>query len=219
MKRVAIIGAGRFGMSLAESLGEVGVETILIDRNGQLIQSAAKTVAFPVQGDATNAHVLEDAGVAECDIAVIAIGSNIEASILATAHCKDLGVKTVVAKAITEMHGKILAKIGADRVIFPDRESARRLARAITGHDAYELLEVSEGLSLAEVDVPEACRNRTLADIDLRKKYGVTVLCIRRMQENPKKPRIVVIPGPNDELLPDDKLIIFGHPKQIDEFI
>lgn len=219
MKRVAIIGAGRFGSSLAQALGEVGVETILIDRNGTLVQNAASTVAFPVQCDATNARALEEAGVAECETAVVAIGSNVEASILATANCKELGVKTVVAKAITEMHGKILSKLGADRVIFPDRESARRLARAITGHDAYELLEVSEGLSLAEVAVPEECRNRTLADIDLRKKYGVTVLCIRRENENPKKPREVVIPGATDLLLANDKLIIFGTPKQIDAFI
>ena len=219
MKRIAIIGAGRFGSSLAEALGEVGIETILIDRNGTLVQNAAKQIAFPVQCDATNARSLEEAGVAECDVAVVAIGSNIEASILATANCKDLGVKTVVAKAVNSMHGNILSKIGADRVIFPDREAARRLARAITSHDAYELLEVSEGLSLAEVDVPEPCRGRTLADIDLRKKYGVTVLCIRRMQDNPRKPRIVVIPGPNDALLEDDKLIIFGTPKQIDAFV
>ena len=217
MKRVAIIGAGRFGSALAESLGDSGVEVLLIDRNGTLIQNAAKTVAFPIQGDATNERVLEEAGVRECDMAVVAIGSNIEGSMLATSLCKELGVKTVVAKAITEMHGRILSKIGADRVVFPDRDSAHRLARAITGHDAYELLEVSEGLSLAEVDVPDFCRGKTLAQTDLRKRCGVTVLCIRRVNENPKKPRIVVIPGPNDALLDDDKLIVFGTPKQIDE--
>ena len=136
MNRVAIIGAGRFGMALAESLSESGVEVLLVERNGSLVQSAINVVASAVQGDATNARALEDAGLGECEVAVVAIGSNVEASLLATANCKELGVGTVIAKATSELHGKILEKLGADQVIFPDRESARRLARGITGGEA-----------------------------------------------------------------------------------
>ena len=206
MNRVAIIGAGRFGMALAESLSESGVEVLLVERNGSLVQSAINVVASAVQGDATSARALEDAGLKECDVAVVAIGSNVEASLLATANCKELG----------ELHGKILEKLGADQVIFPDRESAHRLARSITNRGAFDLLEISEGYSIAEIKVPEVCRDKTLAQADLRKRTGVTVLCIRRLDENPKKPRAIIVPGPNDQIHADDKLIVFGTTKQID---
>ena len=216
MRRVGIVGAGRFGMALAQSLAESGTEVLLIERNGSLVQAASGVVAYAVQGDATQARVLEEAGLKECDIAVVAVGSNIEVSTLATVICKELGIPRVIAKATSEMHGKILAKLGADQVIFPDRDSAHRLAHAIASNGAFDLLEISEGCSIAEIDVPESCREKTLAQADLRNKTGVTVLCIRRLDENPKKPRAVMIPGPNDQLHPDDKLIVFGTTKQID---
>ena len=204
MNRVAIIGAGRFGMALAESLSESGEEVLLFERNGSLVQSALNVVSSAVQGDATNARALEDAGLRECDVAVVAIGSNVEASLLATANCKELGVGTVIAKATSELHGKILEKLGADQVIFPDRESAHRLARSITNRGAFDLLEISEGYSIAEIKVPEVCKDKTLAQ------------AIRRLDENPKKPRAIIVPGPNDQIHADDKLIVFGTTKQID---
>ena len=149
-------------------------------------------------------------------MAVVAIGSNIEASTLALANCKDLGIPLVYAKASSELHGKILLKLGADQVIYPDRDSAHRLAHTIMSGGAFDLLEVSEGCSIAEIDVPDSCADKTLAQADLRKKTGVTVLCIRRLDENPKRPRAVLIPGPNDQIHADDKLIVFGTRKQID---
>ena len=216
MRRVGIIGAGRFGMALAQSLAESGTEVLLLDRNGALVQRALEVVSESIQGDATSARILEEAGFAECDVAVVAIGSNIEASTLALANCKDLGIPLVYAKASSELHGKILLKLGADQVIYPDRESAHRLAHTIMSGGAFDLLEVSEGCSIAEIDVPDSCADKTLAQADLRKKTGVTVLCIRRLDENPKRPRAVLIPGPNDQIHADDKLIVFGTRKQID---
>ncbi len=216
MRRVGIIGAGRFGMSLAQALAEVGAEVLLIEKNGGLVQSSMSIVSGSVQGDATNYRTLEEAGIGECEVAVVAVGSNIEASIMATANCKDLGVKKVIAKASSELHGKILEKLGADQVIYPDRDSARRLAHTITNSEPFDLLEIEEGFSIAEIEVPESCRDKTLAQSDLRNKTGVTVLCIRRLDENPKKPRTVMIPGPNDQIHADDKLIVFGTTKQID---
>ena len=216
MRRVGIIGAGRFGMALAQSLAESGTEVLLLDRNGALVQRALEVVSESIQGDATSARILEEAGFAECDVAVVAIGSNIEASTLALANCKDLGIPLVYATASSELHGKILLKLGADQVIYPDRESAHRLAHTIMSGGAFDLLEVSEGCSIAEIDVPDSCADKTLAQADLRKKTGVTVLCIRRLDENPKRPRAVLIPGPNDQIHADDKLIVFGTRKQID---
>lgn len=217
MKKIGIIGAGRFGSSLAESLGEAGVEVVLVDRNGSLVQSVSNIVARAVQGDATNARALEEAGIGECDVAVVAIGSNIEASTLATANCKEIGVNEVIAKATSELHGKILKKIGADQIIYPDRDSAHRLARSIIDHGAFDLLELSEGCSLAEIDVPDICKDKTLAEMDLRNKTGVTVLCIRRQAANPKKPREVLIPRADEKILAGDRLIVFGTTKQIDD--
>ena len=216
MRRVGIIGAGRFGMALAQSLAESGTEVLLLERNGALVQRALEVVSESVQGDATSARILEEAGFAECDVAVVAIGSNIEASTLALANCKDLGIPLVYAKASSELHGKILLKLGADQVIYPDRDSAHRLAHTIMSGGAFDLLEVSEGCSIAEIDVPDSCADKTLAQADLRKKTGVTVLCICRLEENPKKPRAVLIPGPNDQIHADGKLIVFGTRKQID---
>ena len=214
-KRIGIIGAGRFGMSLAESMTNAGMEVILVDRNRPAMQSASE-FATAIQGDATQPHVLEEAGFGECDVVVVAIGSNIEASMMATANCKELGVETVIAKATSELHGKILRRIGADSVVYPDRDSAHRLSRAIANHDVVDFLEVSEGYSIAEIDVPEKVRGKTLAESDFRTATGLTVLCIRRADADPKKPRAVIIPRATDALLEDDRLIVFGETKSLD---
>lgn len=215
MKRIGIIGAGRFGMSLAESLANAGTEVLLIDRNRPAMQLASE-FATALQGDATQPHVLEEAGFGECDVVVVAIGSNMEASIMATANCKELGVANVVAKATSELHGKILRRIGADSVVYPDRDSAHRLARSIANHDAIDFFEVSDGYSIAEIEVPERIRGKTLAEADLRKRDGVTVLCIRRTDADSKKPRKIIIPQANDVISADDRLIVFGEARRID---
>ena len=215
MKRIGIIGAGRFGMALAESLANAGTEVLLIDRNRPAMQNASE-FATALQGDATQPHVLEEAGFGECDVVIVAIGSNIEASMMATANCKEIGVPNVVAKATSELHGKILRRIGADSVVYPDRDSAHRLARAIANHEVVDFLEVSEGYSIAEIEVPDGVRGKTLAEADLRNKTGVTVLCIRRPDPDPKKPRKIVIPRATDVIEPGDRLIVFGETKNLD---
>ena len=203
-------------MSLAESLSNAGTEVLLMDRNRPAMQNASE-FATALQGDATQPHVLEEAGVGECDLVVVAIGSNIEASMMATANCKELGLPNVVAKATSELHGKILRKIGADSVIYPDRDSAHRLARSIANHEVIDFLEVSEGYSIAEIDVPDGVRGKTLAESDFRNATGVTVLCIRRADEDIAKPRKVIIPQASDTLQSDDKLIVFGETKNLDK--
>ena len=216
MKRIGIIGAGRFGMALAESLTNAGTEVLLIDRNRPAMQNASE-FATALQGDATQPHVLEEAGFGECDLVVVAIGSNIEASMMATANCKELGVPNVVAKAMSELHGKILRKIGADSVVYPDRDSANRLARAVANHSVIDFFEVSEGYSIAEIDVPEAMQGKTLAESDFRNATGFTVLCVLRVAAEPARPRAVVIPRADEKLQPDDKIIVFGETKKLDE--
>ncbi len=216
MKRVGIIGAGRFGLSLAESLANAGLEVVLVDRNRPAMQ-AANEFATALQGDATQQHVLEESGFSECDLAVVAIGSNIEASMMATANCKELGVPNVVSKATSELHGKILRRIGADSVIYPDRDSANRLARAIANHNAIDFLELSDGYSIAEIDVPSGTRGKSLAESNFRVATGLSILCIRRADADSGKPRKVIIPKATDVLQTDDKLIVFGETSKLDE--
>ena len=215
MKRIGIVGAGRFGLSLAESLANAGLEVVLLDRNRPAMQQANE-FATALQGDATQPRVLEEAGFGECDVVVVAIGSNIEASMMVTANCKELGVPNVVAKATSELHGKILRRIGADSVVYPDRDSARRLARALANHDVVDFLEVSEGYSIAEIDVPDGVAGRSLAEADLRRRTGVTVLCIRRAGEG-RKERRAIFPQASDVIEPGDRLIVFGETKRLDE--
>lgn len=218
MKRVGIIGAGRFGTALAESLGNAGMETIVIDRNRPAMQAASE-FATAVQGDATAPHVLEEAGFGECDLAVVAIGSNVEASMMAAANCKELGIPRVVAKASSELHGKILRRLGADAVIYPDRDSALRLAKAIVNHSAVDFLEVSEGWSIAEIDVPPDAEGKSLAQSDFRNTTGFTVLCIRRAGGGASQERKVLIPRPDEVLVAGDKLIVFGETRRLDASI
>ena len=214
-KRIGIVGAGRFGMSLAESLTNAGLEVLLMDRNRPAMQSASEFAAA-VQGDATQPHVLEEAGFGECDVVVVAIGSNIEASIMTTANCRELGVETVVAKASSELHGKILRRVGADSVIYPDRDSAHRLARAIANHDVVDFLEVSEGYSIAEIDAPAETCGKTLAESEFRSRTGLTVLCIRRKTDGQKDRRGVIIPQGSDIVEAGDRLIVFGETRRLD---
>jgi trk system potassium uptake protein TrkA len=216
MKRIGIIGAGRFGSSLAESLAEHGAEVLLIDSNREIIQEFSEYVSKAVEGDVTNIRTLEDAGFKDCDVVVVAIGSNLEGSIMATVNCKELGVPTVVSKANSDLHGKILKRVGADLVVYPNRDRAQRLAKTLLFKGTIDLLEISDGFNIAEIDVPEKLRNKSLAKAEVRKNYGVTVLCVRRLAEDPTKPRVLIIPTPDEIIQPEDKLLVFGGDKQID---
>ncbi len=216
MKRIGIIGAGRFGASLAESLAERGAEILMIDKDREIIQEFSEFVTKAVEGDASNSRTLEDAGFQECDVVVVCIGTNLEGSIMATVNCKELGVKKVVAKANSDMHGKILKRVGADVVVYPNRDRAQRLARTLLSKGSVDLFEISDGFSVAEIDVPEPLRDKTLAEAEVRKNFGITVLCVRRLAEDPTQPRIVIVPSADEKILPDDKLLVFGMDKKID---
>jgi trk system potassium uptake protein TrkA len=135
---------------------------------------------------------------------------------MATVNCKELGISTVVAKANSDLHGKILKRVGADVVVYPNRDCASRLARTLLSKGSVDLLEISDGLSVAEIDVPESLKNKSLAEAEVRKNYGVTVLCVRRLAEDPAQPRTIIIPTADEVIQPDDKLLVFGLDKKID---
>ena len=216
--RIGIIGAGRFGEALAQSFAEKGVEILLIDEDREKIRELSEYVTKAVEGDATNLRTLEEAGFHECDTVIVAIGSNIAGSIMATVSCKELGVPNVVAKAVSDIHAKVLKRVGADIVVQPNRDRAQRLARSLLSRSPVDLFEISDGFSIAEVTVPDKLVGKTLAESSVRQSYGVTVLAIRRLSEDPTMPRTVIIAVGEEKLLADDRLLVFGQDKKLDIF-
>lgn len=218
-KRIGIIGAGRFGEALVQALAAQGAEILLMDTNRRKIQELSEYVSKVAEGDATNIHALEEAGFATCDTVVVAIGENIEGSVMATVNCKDLGIRTVVAKASTEVHGRVLRRVGADVVINPNRDRAQRLSRSLLTLNQVDLFDIADGLCAAEVQAPEALFDKTLAEAEVRKVYDVTILAIRRIDDaDPAAPRQLVIPRADTHIRSDDRLLIFGTSEKIDNF-
>ncbi len=210
MRRIGIIGAGRFGSALATGLAEKGVEVTLLDRDRDKVQRLSSVVAKAVAGDATDGETLVQAGFGDCDVVVVAIGPGMEASILATQLLKEMNVSTVIAKAGTDTHGKVLSRVGADQVVYVDRERAARLARTLSGESALDYFEISEGVSIVEMKAPWYFCGKSFAESKIRNVRGVTVLAIRR-QSRPAERRInIIAPTGDDVIEEDDTLVIFG---------
>ena len=214
-KKVGIVGGGRFGLTLAEALAANGIDVTLVDRDWNIVQGFSDSPIRAIQGDATNPGVLRDAGFAECDIAVVAIGSAMEASTLATINCKDLKVPRVVAKASSAVHGRILSRIGADNVVYPDRDRAYRLAESILHRNPIDFYAIADGYSVAEVAVPAALAGKSLAEGNVRQAYGITVLSVRRVSGDESRPRETIIPTGSEVLRADDRLVVFGSDKDL----
>lgn len=219
IKRIGIIGSGRFGEALVQALAAQGAEVVLMDTDRRKIQELSEYVTKAYEGDASNIHALEEAGFAACDTVVVAIGENIEGSIMATVNCKDLGIRTVVAKAATDVHGRVLRRVGADVVIFPNRDRAQRLARSLLSTSQVDLFEIADGLCAAEIQAPDGLTDKTLAEADVRKAYDITVLAIRRLDDvDPAAPRQLLIPSADTPIRSDDHLLVCGTAEKIDAF-
>jgi len=210
MKRVGIVGAGKFGASLAQSLVERGVEVLVIDRQRDVVDHMAGIVAKAMEGDATEEGTLDAAGFRDCDIAVVAVGSDMESSILTTLILKEMKIACVIAKAASDVHGKVLQKVGADRVVYPDRDVAARLARSLVSPSVLDYVEVAEGISVLEIAAPMEFVGKTLGELQIRKKYGVTVLVLRRAQQDEGKQETIVSPDADDTVQLGDTIVIFG---------
>ena len=166
-----------------------------------------------LQIDATDLRALRQAGVAEADVAVISIGENIEASLLVVMQVKDLGVPQIIAKAVTPLHGRILEKLGVTRVIFPEREMAERTARSLVIPNALDYIALSKDYSLVEVSVPAPFVGHTLRSIDLRAKYGLTLVAIKRQVDG--KEATIVSPHPDEVLLAGDIVAMLGSNEKL----
>jgi trk system potassium uptake protein TrkA len=173
-----VIGLGRFGGALATTLVELGHEVLGVDLNEKSVQVHADTLTHVVQADSTDAEAMLQLGAGDFRTVIVAIGTDIEASVLTTAVVADLGVPRIIAKAITAPHGKILERVGAHRVIFPERDMGVRVGHSLTGR-ALDYFQLDPGFALVEATAPHDLVGKTLAAAEVRRRYGITVVCIK----------------------------------------
>ncbi|MBI9013909.1 MAG: TrkA family potassium uptake protein [Clostridiales bacterium] len=204
-KQFVIIGCGRFGSSVAKKLYELGSEVMAVDSSEETIQSIADSVTHAVQADATDENALKAIGIRNFDVAVITIGANIQASIMVTLMVKELGIKHIVAKAQNEMHAKVLYKIGADRVVFPEREMGVRVAKNLVSNKILDYIELSPDYTIAEVTPLKAWVGKSLLELNIRAQHGINVIAIK----NPDGININV--GPHELITEHDILVVIGH--------
>lgn len=177
-RSILLIGLGRFGGAVATTLVKLGYEVLAVDSDADLVQSYSDKLTHVVQADTTNPSALEQLGAADFHKTVVAIGTDIEASILTTSALVDLGIEEIWAKAVTEAHGRILRRVGAHNVVFPEADMGERLAHVVTGK-MIDYIELDEHFALIETCAPEAIVGKTLGQAEVRRKYGITVVCIK----------------------------------------
>lgn len=205
----AVIGLGRFGSSLALTLVNRGFSVLGIDRDRDIVQSLSEQITYAVALDSTNEDALREIDIGSFDSVVVAIGSSFESNIMTTVALKSIGVKRVVCKATTHRQRDILMRVGADQVILPEHDAGRRLANILSGPGVLDQLELAPGYSITELEVPQSMVGSTLLETDVRRRYGVTVLVVKR------KDTLMVSPSINYTFQKGDLLIVIGNDSDI----
>ena len=213
-KQFAVIGLGRFGRSVCRTLARLGHEVLGIEENDELLRAAQDEdiATHLIQADATNIHALREAGVQEVETVIVAIGTDLEASVLVVMNVLELGVKSVVAKAAYRRYGQVLERVGGDaiRVVYPEEQMGERVAHGLGGVGVMESIDLDPDTSIVEVPAPSALLGRSLAEAQVRQRYGVTVIAILRDGKVNSAPTgldrvhrgdILALIGPNDKLL------------------
>lgn len=204
MKQFAVLGLGRFGASVATTLVADGQAVLAVDHDEAVVAEMAVHLPRVVQADATDAKVLKALRLHECDVAVVTMGECLEASILATLACRDLGIPQIVAKATSEAHGRALTHVGAHRVVFPEREMGFRVANNLTAANIVDYVRLSPEHSMAELRTPARYQGRTLAELQLAQRYGLNVMAIKRGKQ------VIVSPRASETLREGDQLVVIG---------
>lgn len=174
----AVFGLGRYGLAVAKELVENGAEVLGVDRNEDIVNDASNYIPYCKCADITDADALTALGISNIDVVIIAMSNNLEASVLATMLCKEVGVKTVIVKCSNEMNCKILSKIGADQVVFPETESGIRLVKNLLSSGFVDLVELSSDISMVELAVKPEWIGKTIMELNLRKKYSINIVAI-----------------------------------------
>ncbi|WP_066504263.1 potassium channel family protein [Abyssisolibacter fermentans] len=209
MRQFVVIGCGRFGTSVAETLYSLGYDVLAIDKSEERVQEISAKVTHAVQADAIDENTLRTLGIRNFDVAVVTIGSNIQASIMATLIAKELGVNNVIAKAQNELHGRVLEKAGADRVVFPERDMGMRVARNLVSSNILDYIEFAPDYSIVEISAIADWEGKTLIELQLPLKYGINVIAIKHGKD------INIRPYAKDVIEKDDILIVIGSDKDL----
>lgn len=212
-KQFVVLGLGRFGMSVAKSLSEIGYDVMAVDINSENVQYASEFVTHAVRADVGDELSLRALGIGNFDVVIVSIGSHLEASVMATLIAKELGIPYVIAKAQDDMQKKILEKIGADRVIFPEREMGTRIANSLVFGNFFEFMELSDEFGIAEIEPLEEWIGATLAHTEIRAKYGLNVVAIKY------KGKVEASPRADREFKKGDIAIVMGENRQIQRFL
>jgi len=215
MKRFAVIGLGRFGSYIAKQLRANGCEVLGVDSDRTRVGQMAEVIDSVVIADATDKKALAKLGLDQVDAVVVCLGEQIELSTLAVLHLKDLHVGRIVAKVSTEDHARILTRLGANDVVFPERDSAIRVANGLTWSNVLDYIPLASGYSITEVAPPKDAVGKTLADSKLRTKYGVQVIAIHRVLPD----EMVFAPPPDHVITEENTIIVLGTREQIEKML
>lgn len=203
-KQFIVIGLGRFGTSVAETLYALGNDVLAVDIDEEAVQNIAEKVTHAVQVDANDENSLRALGISNFDVAIISIGSDIQANILSTLLVKEMNVKHIITKANNALHAKVLYKIGANRVIFPERDMGIRVAHNLCSSSILDYIELSPDFSIAEVVTPKEWEGHSLKDLNLRVRYGINVVAIKRDDD------IEVSPAAEEIIQESDIIVAIG---------
>lgn len=214
MKNILIIGLGRFGRHLAEKFVELGDEVMVVDKNEDVIHSMIDTVTFAQIGDCTKEDVLRSLGVNNFDICFVCIGNDFQSSLEITDSLKYLGAKYVVSKAGRDIHAKFLLKNGADEVVYPEKNMAAKVAVKYSSNHLIDYFEISKEVAIYEIYVPESWQNKSIVQLNVRSKFGINILAVRRgdgeLNSNP---------GPDYVFGENEQMIVLGMQKNVKKFI
>lgn len=213
----AVIGLGRFGSAMSKTLVELGQDVVGIDASEERVQHLADSLPSVLQLNATDERALRNAGIQDVDVAVISIGENIEASLLVVMLVKELGIPQIVAKAVTSLHGRILEKLGVDRVIFPERDMAMRVAHSLVVPNVLDYIELSRDFSIIELPAPAEFAGKTLRELQLRPKYGLTLIAIKRHHGTGAPVTTNIAPQADDRIEAGDVLSLLGPNERLAE--
>lgn len=203
-KQFAILGLGRFGFSLMNEITRLGFEVLAVDSDPTRVNSAKDIATYTVEADTTDENVLKALGIRNFDVVVVAIGENVQSNILTTILVKDMGVPMVVSKAQNHLHGRVLEKIGTDLVIYPERDAAIRLANSLVSKSVIDYINISSEYKILEIITPELFVGKTLRENNIREKFHLNVIAIKRDQD------IIVNPVANQTIMSKDVLVILG---------
>ena len=210
-KTYAVLGLGRYGRAVAEELVANGAEVLAVDINQNNVNNAIETIPVCKCADITDPETIKRLGIANIDVVIVAMASNLEASVMAVTLCKEAGVQTVIVKCGNEMHQKILSRVGADKVIFPERESGVRLAKNLLSAGFMDIIELSNDVSMVEIDIKNEWVGKNLIELNLRQKYSINVVAIIDNNE------VITLIDPLSPLKAEMKLVVIADKAKLEK--